>query len=166
MGSITLRNPANGEQQAVDAASYVVPVTESDAFYGWEKIADGLPLVDLQDDLWKHVKALRVTKKAAGVLVPNIGLVQTDDTSTQNINGLVTMAQVTMSQQPPFNEPFTLADNTVVALNATQMITLGVAVGRYMAAVYARARDLRAQIYADSATAESLAAIDITVGWP
>jgi hypothetical protein len=166
MSLITLRNPATGEQMAILAVDYVVPTSEGDAFFGWVKIADGLPLEDLQADLWKSVKAMRADKKAAGTPIPGIGTVQTDDVSTQNITGLVTMAQIAASTQQPFSEPFTLADNTVVDLDAAQMVALGVAVGKYVSDVYAKARELREVIHASDVTPADLSALDITVGWP
>lgn len=124
-----------------------------------------VPLDMLKAEKWEHVKALRDQHKAAGVTVPNVGRIQTDDVSSQNITGLVVMAQVAIANSQPYSEPFTLADNSVVALDAPGMISMGVAVGRYVAAVYARGRALRDAIEA-ATNAASLDAIDISSGWP
>lgn len=131
-------------------------------------IVDGawiVPLAVLQARAIAGVNAIRAERKAAGCTVPGVGAVQTDEVSTQNITGLVVMAQVAIANAQQFSEPFTLADNSVVTLDGPGMIGMGVAVGQYVAAVYARGRALRDAINA-AMTADELSAIDITAGWP
>jgi hypothetical protein len=159
MGMVTVESP-EGERQNVDDG-------DLSAYDGWTVVGSWtVPLDVLQAAAWERVKALRDQHKAAGVTVANVGPVQTDDVSTANITGLVVMANVALAQQTAFSEPFTLADNTVVTFDAPGMIAMGVAVGQYVAAVYARARALRDQIFAADVTADALAAIDVTAGWP
>jgi hypothetical protein len=184
---ITIQAPDGSERHAVDEAEWANGASVLDAggnetnpYVGWTQVADGSPprdgaeIVDgawvvplqlLQDEKWEEVKALRTAKKEAGVAVPNIGTVQTDDISTQNITGLVVMANLAIAQSQPFSEPFTMADNTVVVLDGPTMVSMGVAVGQYVSEVYARARDLREAIYA-AADEATLDAIDVEGGWP
>ncbi|MEN9924073.1 MAG: hypothetical protein RL268_199 [Pseudomonadota bacterium] len=117
--------------------------------------------------LWEQVKANRdaMTDAPGAVTQTPLGSVQVDAKSKQNINGLVTMALIAKGAGAPFSEPFTLADNSVATLNADQMIGLGVAVGKYVAAVHEVARALRDAIEA-AATHAALDAIDIGAGWP
>lgn len=147
----------------------VVPIVQDRAPEGLEQVgADGNIFIAVDDQraaLWERAKALRDQHKVAGVTIANVGTVQTDDVSTQNITGLVVMAQVAIANGQPFSEPFTLADNSVVTFDAAGMIGMGVAVGQFVSAVYARARDLRTQLDA-ATTLEALAAIDVTAGWP
>ncbi len=125
------------------------------------------PLDERKLALWEQVKAMRdaMTDAPGAVATTPFGPVQVDAKSKQNINGLVTMALIANGAGAPFSEPFTLADNSVVTLNASQMIGLGVAVGRYVAAAHSRARTLRAAGEA-AQTHEELDAIDIGAGWP
>lgn len=181
MSTITIRSPDGAEQHAVDEADWAEGVGEDNPYVGWTMVAVGapfdpacevvdgawsLPLAVQQARLWERTKELRVERKAAGVTVAGAGQVQTDDVSAQNITGLVVMAQVAVANNMPFSEPFTMADNSVVDFDAPGMIAMGVAVGQYVAAVYARARDLRDAIFAPGITVEGLAAIDVESGWP
>lgn len=122
-------------------------------------------LDQVQARKWDQVKSLRREKELAGADTP-IGVVQSDDLSKVKINGLVTMAMIANLNQQPFDESFTLADNSIVALDATTAITMGVAVAQHVSAAHARARQLRDEIYAADATVDSVQAIDITTGWP
>lgn len=113
---------------------------------------------------WEAVKAIRDAKENGNAPTP-FGLVQCDDISKIKISGLVTMAFIAKSNAQPFSEGFTLADNTVVTLNADQAIGMGIATGRYISALHERARQLREAIEA-AQTIAALHAIDHTAGWP
>lgn len=118
------------------------------------------------------VNELKLLHETAGAPTP-FGVVDSDDSSKIKITGLVNMALIATQSAQPFTEDWTLADNSVVTLDANGAITMGVAVGQFVAAVHAHARALKTQIDAitvvdgdlDAAVAE-LAAIDITAGWP
>lgn len=118
-----------------------------------------------QREKWERTKALRATSENGGAETP-VGRVQTDDESKMKINGLVTMALVANGNNQPFSESFTLADNSVVTLDGTTTIQMGVAVGQHVSAAHARSRELRDQIFATDATIETVQAIDVTTGWP
>jgi hypothetical protein len=128
------------------------------------ELLDGEPVEPLQAEKWEAVKAVRAAKL---LLAPTpFGTAQADTESKENISGLVQMATIAKSAGAPFSEVFTMADNSEVEMSADQMIGFGVAVGRHISAIHARGRELRAAIYAEGVTAEDLAALDITTGWP
>lgn len=129
---------------------------------------------------WEEVKAKRHTLEN-GVAATPIGPVQCDDSSKIKICGLVQMARIAWdtecadaaTEEPPrepdpgcFAEEFTLADNSIVVLDAQTAVTLGVAVGAHVSAVHAVSRGLRGLIDAAETLAE-LDAIDIeAAAWP
>ena len=57
------------------------------------------------------------------------------------------------------------ADNTIVTLDAQQVIALPAALTQRVYAVHMHARALKADVDA-AASLDDLAAIDITTGWP
>ena len=122
---------------------------------------------DRKASLWIEAKRLReaLTDTPGAEAETPFGTVQVDAKSKQNVNGLVTMALIAQGAGAPFSSDFTLADNTVVTLNATQMIGMGIAIGQYVEAVYAHARTLRSAIV-DAQDHDDLDAIDVAAGWP
>lgn len=93
------------------------------------------------------------------------GRVDSDERSRILIAGAVQMAQIAMAAGEPYSVDWVMADNQPVTHDAPAMITLGLAVGQHIAACWARAQALRAEIDA-AETIEAVAAIDITTGWP
>lgn len=125
------------------------------------------PLEERKAAMWQQVKAMRasLTDDPGATVATPAGVVQSDSKSQQNILGLVQMAVLANISAQPFAADFTLADNTVVTLNASQMIGLGVAVGQHVQAVYAQATVHRSAIEA-AADHEALDLIDLEAGWP
>jgi hypothetical protein len=168
---VTLRDPDTG-------AIRTVPSDETAGYDSWEivcehdgpppegaVIQDGtwvVPLTVLQDRAWETVKGIREEKLR--VAPTSFGVAQTDLESMAKINGLVSMAMLATQSGAPFAETFTMADNSEVDMDAGQMIQFGLAVGTHIAAVHAKARDLRRAIY--EATREELPTIDLVDGWP
>lgn len=143
----------------------------------WRESA-GPNLDQLKAAKWKAVKELRSEKEKSTAPTP-YGVAQIDDASKLKITGLVNMALIAQSNSQPFEEGWTMADNTVVTLDATMAITLGVAIGRHVSAVFERARVLRDLIDAvaiDETNADpeaalqdaiaALEAINVNEGWP
>lgn len=124
-----------------------------------------VPLEIAQNAVWEKVKAKR-TVLEEGLAPTPFGAVQCDEKSKLKINGLVSMAQISISMGQPFATEFTMADNSVISLDATTAIQMGMAVGQFIDAIYTHARNLRDQIYAADATPESVTTIDIEGGWP
>lgn len=112
----------------------------------------------------KAVNALKIEHQDSVAPTP-FGLVNSDMDSRGKINGLVTMALVAKSMAAPFEQGFTLADDSTVMLDGDMTIGLGVAVGTYISDVHARARVLKDAVDA-ATTVEELAAIDLAADWP
>lgn len=109
-----------------------------------------------------EVKARREKAEFGGCNVAGIGRFQTDPDSRSKVNGAALMAVLGGSG---FEIDWRLADDSLVTLNAEQMIAVGLAIGQHVAACQYRKNALDASIDA-AATAEVLEAIDIEAGWP
>ena len=122
------------------------------------------PLDDQKNARWLDARNYRDQIANGSCSTPS-GIVQTDDASKLRINGAVAMAMLSKSAGTASSIAWTLNDNSVVMLDADAMIAVGVAVGTFVANCQNNGTAIRAQI--DAATdAASLAAIDITAGYP
>jgi len=122
-------------------------------------------LEQLKDAHWLDVKQLRDQHIDGGCDVPTIGRFDTDVLSRSNINGAVTGAFMAKSAAAPFAVQWKLADNSLVDLDADQMIHAGQIVLAHVSACHARSQAIGVAIVAAGSKAE-LEAIDITEGWP
>lgn len=93
------------------------------------------------------------------------GVADSDELARSNIAGAALAALIAKGAGSPFSVTWTMADNSTVALNADQMIALGVAVMAHVDACHAHARILRGAIETAPDMA-SLLSIDVTAGWP
>ncbi len=93
------------------------------------------------------------------------GPVETDQYSQLKLNGAATMALIAKVMGAPFALTWTMADNSIVDLNADTMIAVASAAGVHVAACHEWARVLKAKIEAATAI-EQIDAIDIEAGWP
>lgn len=109
-----------------------------------------------------QVKALRDAAEAGGCTVDGIGRFDTDANSQRKLNGAVVLA---MLGGEAFGIEWRLSDNSVVALDAAQMIAVGAAVGAHVAACQYRKNTLDEALDL-AADYEALIAIDIEGGWP
>lgn len=108
-----------------------------------------------------RVKVLRDAAETGGCTVPGIGRFDSDPDSQRKISGAVVMA---MLGGAAFTMEWRLANNSVEALDAAQMIAVGVAVGQHVAACQQRKNEIDAALNA-AGTYETLMAIDIEGGW-
>lgn len=158
------QDPATGEVFYLDdiegAREGLVQLTDQQA-----TIALRPPLADAKALKWAQARRKRDAVIDAGVAVQGIGTFDSDPTSRANINGAVMMAFIAQSTAQPFLIGWKLADNSVVVLNAAQMVGAGVAVGERVAAVHAHAQTLGTAIQS-AADHAALEAIDVEVGWP
>jgi hypothetical protein len=166
-----VENPLNGERECVgDLAGYAnwpVLATLEDELPEFHDIVDGqiVPiLADYQAQKRAAVNNLKNQKQNGEAPTP-FGAVDNDDSSKIKINGAVTMAMLAVQQSAAFSVDWTMADNSVVTLDAPSMMLMGEAAGQYVAAIHERARVLKEQIEAATTMAE-LDAIDIEAGWP
>lgn len=130
---------------------------------GWvwkmpERIAvDARILPEAKAIAWERIKLSRTAAEEKAFTFN----AQLYDANIEKIGGAVQMALIAQVASAPFTIDWTLADNSVVTLNAQQMIGVGVALGRHIAAIYDTARALRETI--DSATSKQN--VD-AISWP
>ena len=119
---------------------------------------DPRTLEQVQTMTWGAMKSLRAQKEFAGFTWDG-SVFDSDQTSQSRIMGAVQLA----GMSPAFEIPWTLQDNTVRVLNAADMAGVGAALGTHVSAIFARAQELRVEIYA----ATTIAAVEaITWGEP
>ncbi|RCW73798.1 DUF4376 domain-containing protein [Pseudorhodoferax soli] len=114
-----------------------------------------------QDAKWAEIKAERNRLETAGF--PYMGkVVDSDAESALRITGATSAAQAALAIGAPFSIDWTCQDNTVLALDASQMVGMLVALAQHADHLHQVSRTLRAAIYAEDATEASVAA----VAWP
>ena len=79
----------------------------------------------------------------------------------ERISGAVQLALLAQLAGQPFTIDWTLTDNSVKTLDASQMIAVGVALGKAVSAIFDTARSLRTRL--DAAT--TIEEVD-AIGWP
>lgn len=127
---------------------------------GWiwkmpERIAvDARLLNQAKEIAWERIKQSRSTAETKPFTFNG----QLYDANIEKIGGAVQMALIAQVAGAPFSIDWTLADNTVVVLNAQQMIGVGVSLGQSIAAIYDTARSLRTTIN-NATTAQAVDAI-------
>lgn len=92
---------------------------------------------------WIEIKQARDAAEYGGFDVPGVGRFDSDAVSVGKITGAVTLAQLAPEA---YTVDWTLADNSVVTLDAAGMAGVGIALGQHVAAVHATGRLLREQI--------------------
>lgn len=102
---------------------------------------------------WASIKAARDAAERGGFEWDG-SLFDSDDKSQARIQGAVVLASSVVG----YSVEWTLADNTVRALQADDVLQMGAALGAHVNAQHQRGRALRAEIDA-AATPEELAAI-------
>lgn len=120
---------------------------------------------ELRVKLWSRAKVIRDQHIDGGVPVAGIGTFDSDLVSRTNISGSVTGAIIAQSASLPFSVSWKLADNSIVVLDAAQMIAAGMAVMQHVAACHANAQAMGLAIIA-AEDAEALGLIDLEAGWP
>lgn len=134
---------------------------------GQETVEPGpvLSVAERKLEMVESIKSIRDARIAGGATVQGIGVFDSDDAARLNITGAVVMAQVAIAANQPFSMSWKLANNTLVTLNAQQMIAVGLAAGTHVAACHARAQALGVAVQA-AASHDDLDAIDLSSGWP
>lgn len=98
---------------------------------------------------------------------PHAGLwFQSDERSVARINSTALMASAALITGATAEFPdWISADNTPLPVDAQEVLALQASLTRHGGALHAHARSLKARVQA-AQTADDLAAIDITAGWP
>ena len=130
-----------------------------------EPVLAPLDLTDARSKKWEAVKAHRDLVVDGGCATPH-GPLQSDSESRLKISGAVQMAILAQMTETPFTIVWTMADNSLVTLDAAQTIEMGLLVANHVGAAFAVGIALRSAINAVE-TLEELEAINILyAGWP
>ena len=132
----------------------VVPLppkpSDSHVFNYAERLwVDPRTLDDLKADKWAEIRLARDAADFSGFAWQGHTF-DSDQVSQGRITGAVQLAQL----DPSFSIIWTLADNTVIELDAVQMQAVGAALGAHVSAQHALARQLRKQINAATKAAQ------------
>lgn len=114
---------------------------------------DHRTLNQVKDAQWSFVKSARQAAIEAHLVTP-FGTFDADQSSQKAITDSVLMLQTLASIGQPTTIDFTLADNSTVTLDTTQMVTVGLLLGQQTQVAHAQARTLRTQIEAATTIAE------------
>jgi len=120
-------------------------------------LQDNRTLQIAKDEKWKEIKWIRQRKENSSFTVN--GLILSVDLA--HISGAVQLAIIAKTAMQPFSINWTLVDNSVVTLDADQMIAIGIACGTYISNIYDTARTLRISIDLATTNAE----VD-AITWP
>lgn len=157
-GEFLIRSNADPSYQYVlDGLVRNMPERPSPAHifdYSMKAWVDVRTLDELKAEKWAEVRQARDAAEFGGFSWQG-QVFDSDQISQGRITGAVQLAQL----DPGFAIDWTLADNTVVQLDAAQMQVVGIALGSHVSAQHARARALREAIHAPGVTPEALAAI-------
>ena len=108
----------------------------------WE---DPRSLEDLKNEQWEYIKQIRTQKEQAGFTWNN-NIFDSDIVSQQKILGAAQLATL----DPNYVVDWTLQNNSVITLNAEQVIEVGRALGEHLTQLHLISQQLRQQI--DAAT--------------
>lgn len=118
---------------------------------------DPSTLEELKARKWEAIKKLRELTEF-GVFEWNGLVFDGNAISAQRIAGSVQMAMLAKANNEQFFIDWTLADNSVLTLSATQMIAVGQTLAQRVSACHAHARELRERIEA-ATTPEQVEAV-------
>lgn len=128
---------------------------------GWILDPEYSELAEAKVIRWEFVKTARTRHIDSGLTTP-YGDFQTAPPERQNITDAVLLAQTLASQSQPVSIDWTLADNSVVTLGLTEIVTVGLLLGQKVQEAHAHARTLRAAIDA-ATTVEEVEAVSWSI---
>lgn len=126
-------------------------------FPGWQRVYS---LAESKAMKWEAIKATRQAVEYGG-FTWNGSAFDSDPVSQSKIQGAAQLATLAQMASQPFVMDWTLADNTVLELDGTQMLAVGMALGLHVSGTHQTGRALREQIES-ATTVEQLDAIT----WP
>jgi uncharacterized protein YbdZ (MbtH family) len=106
---------------------------------------DPRTLADYKEERWDHLKTQRDITLDGGFSWNNL-VFDSDPKSRANIQGAVTLAQLSEQVNQPFSITWTLKDNSTISLNAQQMKEVGIALANHLNTAYDKGRILRTQV--------------------
>lgn len=121
-------------------------------------VVDGEPLLLAETKTKQRgiINRARDTAIDAGAMTP-AGFIDTNAQSRLLISGAVQTALIAAGIEQPFAVQWTLADNSVAALDGAATIAMGLAVSAHVDAMHQRARVLKTRIDEAATIAEVLA---------
>lgn len=128
-----------------------------------QTIPDEGELEQKQKRLIAQISELRVKNIAAGVMTPS-GRIDSDDISIRNIMGTYQSAVLSMVSQQSFSVDWRMSDNSLVTMNASDVINMGNAVLLHTKNCYERSWELKQAVL--ESTEQTIDTIDINSGWP
>jgi len=146
------------EHPPLDGSTYTISAD------GKSLVAIAVPLEAAKAARWAEAKAYRSAISGGGCSTP-LGRVQTNTASYQRILGAMAAAQAAQASSAPYSVKWTIADNSIVEHDAAAVIAMGLAVTEFLNACQNVGETIRVQIEA-AADAETLAAVDVTDGYP
>lgn len=144
----------------VDLAAVPIPPSPSPAHvfsYTARAWLDPRSLRQRQDAQWERIKAAREAFFNAPLSTP-FGVFDSDPVSRTRITDAVLMLQTLTSLGQPANIDFTLANDSVVTLDAMQMVTVGLLLGQKVQTAFGISRLRREAIYS-ATTPEAVEAV-------
>jgi hypothetical protein len=140
------------------AADLDAELASSGPFAGATVVEDAADTLEAaRTRAWARIKASRSAAEYGGFDCQIGGVTMRFDGDAENqrrLQGAVALAQVAAAVNQPFAVTWTLADNSVVTLSASNITAAGVALGTHVTACFDRGRTLRAQIEAATTKAE------------
>ena len=107
---------------------------------------------------WEQIKALRKVKEDSGFTIDGIGKFDSDKESRDKIVGAALAAKIASDASQPYLANWTLADNSVVPMDAAAAISLGFKLLAHLDSIHQRSRVLYGEIQA-ATTKEEVEAI-------
>lgn len=122
------------------------------------------------DRRWEEAKAYRDVRTRAGFPLLGIGIVQTRDQDREAITRLAKRAQKKLDAgETDWTATFKNEANEPITVDITAILFVDDAVDLFLGAIHDRSQEIRDELaaaLAAGATAEQIAAIDITAGYP
>lgn len=143
-----------------DAPDGYEPVRQGDTWVLQQAASEEPSLAQLKTYKWAEMKTARAAAICAPLATP-FGVFDADDEARNNIIHTAQLMQTEAQTLAPGEAPtvqFTLANNTVVALTAGQMVQVAMLLASQIQTAYANGRVVRSMIEA-ATTAEEVAAI-------
>ena len=146
---VLLNVDADIEQDYVYRGSVVSKGAKPSAEYSFDYTLrqwyDPRTLPDLQAAKWAQIKRDRDEAEFGG-FTWNGSLFDSDAISQSRIQGAVQLASIALANNQTVVQEWTTADNSVVSLNATDLLNLGLQLGLFVNKVHEYGRVLRARI--------------------
>lgn len=110
--------------------------------YNTKQWEDPRTLAELKIEKWEQIKSVREQKEYGGFLWNNYRF-DSDPAAQSRIQGAIQLANLTPGS---FSIDWTLADNSIITLNAQQLLEVGQVLGQHVIQQHTIARQLRNSI--------------------